>query len=224
MNAMNESFASAKAVLVDTAAIRNVIARIPTASGSDADVYALLVRDYVVDIDLLKEVVGRGARKPQAQLPQIKRPPSRAVPLAAAVVASVGLGACAVQVPVDPISAHAVEQTEARVPAVALRTKVRESADAFSKTVIASYYGPGLHGRPTASGERFSRYALTAAHRTHPFGTKLKVVNPDTGQHVVVRVNDRGPFVRGRSLDLSEAAAFTIGRRSTGPVEVSVLE
>ena len=92
------------------------------------------------------------------------------------------------------------------------------------ETVMASYYGPGLHGQRTASGEIFSRHELTAAHRTYPFGTRLKVVNPENGQQVVVRVNDRGPFRRGYSLDLSEAAAFRIGRLSSGPVEVSLLD
>ena len=90
--------------------------------------------------------------------------------------------------------------------------------------VLASYYGPGLHGRRTASGERFNRHAMTAAHRSHPFGTRLKVTNPENGRSVVVTVNDRGPFTKGLSLDLSEAAAFQIGRRSTGPVEVAVLD
>jgi len=92
------------------------------------------------------------------------------------------------------------------------------------ETVMASYYGPGLHGQRTASGEIFSRHELTAAHRTYPFGTRLKVVNPENGQQVVVRVNDRGPFRRGYSLDLSEAAAFRIGRLSSGLVEVSLLD
>lgn len=76
---------------------------------------------------------------------------------------------------------------------------------------MASWYGPGFHGRRTASGERFNTGAFTAAHRTLPFGTRVRVVNQTTGRSVVVRINDRGPFVRGRVIDLSKAAARAIG-------------
>ncbi len=72
---------------------------------------------------------------------------------------------------------------------------------------LASYYGPGLEGRPTASGEKVDLEALTAAHRTLPFGTCLRVVNMENGRSVQVRVNDRGPFVKGRVIDVSLAAA-----------------
>lgn len=72
---------------------------------------------------------------------------------------------------------------------------------------LASYYGPGLHGRPTASGERFNQNAMTAAHRTLRFGTCLRVVNMENGKSVQVRVNDRGPFKEGRIIDVSLAAA-----------------
>jgi rare lipoprotein A len=76
---------------------------------------------------------------------------------------------------------------------------------------MASWYGPGFHGRKTASGERFNTGALTAAHKTLPFGTRVRVVNVHTGRSVVVRINDRGPFIRGRVIDLSKAAARAIG-------------
>jgi rare lipoprotein A len=76
---------------------------------------------------------------------------------------------------------------------------------------MASWYGPGFHGRKTASGERFNTGALTAAHKTFPFGTRIRVVNVHTGRSVVVRINDRGPFIRGRVIDLSKAAARAIG-------------
>jgi rare lipoprotein A len=72
---------------------------------------------------------------------------------------------------------------------------------------LASYYGPGLHGRPTASGERFNMHALTAAHRKLPFGTCVRVVNMENGRSVEVRINDRGPFKEGRVVDVSLAAA-----------------
>jgi rare lipoprotein A len=76
--------------------------------------------------------------------------------------------------------------------------------------ITASWYGPKFHGRLTSSGERFNMYDLTAAHRTFKFGTKLRVTNPDNGKSVIVTVNDRGPFVEGRDLDLSYGAAKAI--------------
>jgi rare lipoprotein A len=78
------------------------------------------------------------------------------------------------------------------------------------KKVVASWYGPDFHGKPTSSGELFNMYALTCAHREYPFGTKLKVVNPQNNKDVECTVNDRGPFIPGRDLDLSYAAAKKI--------------
>jgi rare lipoprotein A len=75
----------------------------------------------------------------------------------------------------------------------------------------ASWYGPGFQGRLTANGERFNTNALTAAHKTLPFGTKVKVTNARTGKSVVVRINDRGPYAHGRVIDLSKASARAIG-------------
>jgi rare lipoprotein A len=75
----------------------------------------------------------------------------------------------------------------------------------------ASWYGPGFHGRLTANGERFNTNDMTAAHKTLPFGTKLKVTNARTGKSVVVRINDRGPYAHGRVIDLSKASARSIG-------------
>jgi rare lipoprotein A len=91
---------------------------------------------------------------------------------------------------------------------------------------VASYYGNELAGHRTASGERFDPGQLTAAHRTLPLGTKLRVTNPANGKSVVVRVNDRGPFARGRVLDLSKSAASQIGlvARGSGRVELAVLD
>jgi len=88
---------------------------------------------------------------------------------------------------------------------------------------IASYYGPGFTGRRTASGERFNPSAMTAAHRTLRFGTRVRVTNSRTGRSVVVRINDRGPFVNGRSIDLSSGAARAIGMNTTGHVRMEVL-
>lgn len=90
------------------------------------------------------------------------------------------------------------------------------------QTGMASWYGPKFHGRRTANGERYDMHALTAAHPTLPFGTRLAVRNPRTGQEVLVRVNDRGPYKGHRILDLSFAAANAIGmvRAGTAVVEL----
>ena len=80
----------------------------------------------------------------------------------------------------------------------------------------ASWYGPGFHGRLTANGERFNQEAMTAAHKTLPFGTRVLVQVPRTGREVVVRINDRGPYVKGRIIDLSSAAANAIGLKARG--------
>jgi rare lipoprotein A len=97
------------------------------------------------------------------------------------------------------------------------------SASASSGQVgVASYYGSELHGRKTASGERFNQHHLTAAHRTAPFGTRYRVTNLSTNRSVVVRVNDRGPFVRGRIIDLSSSAAKAIGMHGRGVGRVRI--
>ena len=88
--------------------------------------------------------------------------------------------------------------------------------------VVASWYGADFHGRPTSSGEIFNMYSLTCAHRTYPFGTKLKVTNPANKKTVECIVNDRGPFVEGRDLDLSYAAAREIGVVGPGARKVYV--
>ncbi|WP_029519824.1 septal ring lytic transglycosylase RlpA family protein [Persephonella sp. IF05-L8] len=85
---------------------------------------------------------------------------------------------------------------------------------------IASYYGKKFHGRKTASGERYNMYKYTAAHKYLPFGTILLVKNLKNGRTVKVRINDRGPFVKGRVLDLSYAAAKKLGMLRAGIVPV----
>jgi len=87
---------------------------------------------------------------------------------------------------------------------------------------LATWYGGELQGSPTASGERFNKNAMTAAHRTLPFGTKLRVTNKNNGRSVVVRINDRGPFIKGRMLDLSKGAAGQLGFISSGYTAVCV--
>lgn len=76
---------------------------------------------------------------------------------------------------------------------------------------IASHYGGKFHGRKTASGERYNQNAMTAAHRRLPFGTRVRVTNARNGKSVILRINDRGPFVRGRVVDVSMAAARQLG-------------
>ncbi len=91
---------------------------------------------------------------------------------------------------------------------------------------LASWYGSKFHGKPTASGEIYDMYGLSAAHRELPLGTRISVKNLDNGRSVKVRVNDRGPFVRGRVLDLSYGAAQKLGMVEVGlaRVEIHVLE
>ncbi|WP_244610694.1 septal ring lytic transglycosylase RlpA family protein [Microvirga pakistanensis] len=86
----------------------------------------------------------------------------------------------------------------------------------------ASWYGPGFHGRKTASGERFNANEMTAAHRSLPFGTRLRVVNEQNGRSVIVRVNDRGPFAHRRIIDLAKGPAQALGLTSAGTGYVSL--
>ena len=87
---------------------------------------------------------------------------------------------------------------------------------------IASWYGKPYHGRTTASGERYDMHALTAAHRTLPFQTMVKVINLDNRRSVVVRITDRGPFIKGRIIDLSKAAAKKLDMVERGIVRVRI--
>lgn len=87
---------------------------------------------------------------------------------------------------------------------------------------LASWYGPGFHGRPTASGARFDQNRLTAAHRSLPLGARVTVTRLDNGRSVEVEINDRGPYVRGRVLDLSRAAAARLGMVDAGVARVRI--
>jgi rare lipoprotein A len=86
----------------------------------------------------------------------------------------------------------------------------------------ASWYGPGFHGKRTANGETFNTEAMTAAHKTLPFDTHVHVTNLENGRTVVVRINDRGPFIRGRIIDLSKAAARELEMLGPGVVRVEL--
>ena len=97
-----------------------------------------------------------------------------------------------------------------------------QSAPAPSRVTLASWYGPGFVGQHTASGEVYRRDDLTAASRNLPLATRVQVTNLRTGRAVVVRINDRGPYVHGRGIDLSQRAAESIGLNHSGVARVSV--
>jgi len=92
----------------------------------------------------------------------------------------------------------------------------------YDETGIASWYGPGFHARKTANGEKFDQRGMTAAHRTLPLPSLVSVTNLDNGRAVVLRVNDRGPYARGRIIDVSERAAELLGFRNNGTAKVRV--
>lgn len=92
----------------------------------------------------------------------------------------------------------------------------------FAQCGIASWYGPGFNGKKTASGERFNENDLTAAHKKLKFGTRIKVTNTRNGKTVIVRINDRGPFIKGRVLDLSKKAAIMIDMKNRGHDKVCI--
>ena len=92
-----------------------------------------------------------------------------------------------------------------------------------SERGLASWYGPRFHGKRTANGERFDTAAMTAAHKTLPFGTWVLVKSVNTGNTVIVRINDRGPFIKGRIIDLSNAAAKALGFNGLHQVEIARL-
>ena len=102
------------------------------------------------------------------------------------------------------------------------RGALRDASPGRRATAVASWYGEPFHGRLTASGERYDMHGFTAAHRSLPFGTRLKVTSAATGRSSVVTVNDRGPFIRGRHLDLSYGAAKEIGLTGEGVGRVAV--
>jgi rare lipoprotein A len=97
-----------------------------------------------------------------------------------------------------------------------------KSSHGFVEEGVASWYGPGFHGKTTASGERYNQNGMTAAHKILPLGTAVRVTRLENGRSVVVTVNDRGPFVGDRVIDLSRAAATRLGMMSRGTARVRV--
>ncbi len=154
------------------------------------------------------------------------------LPVALAAPTAIGAAAPAAGarfVPSAPaeIAASLARQAPAPVVTHALDIAATPGAPAAEQLGrgVASFYARSLAGRPTASGERFDPAALTAAHRTLPFGSLVRVTNPRNGRTVVVRINDRGPFSRGRTIDLSPLAAERIGLVAAGhgTVELALL-
>lgn len=121
-------------------------------------------------------------------------------------------------VPVQPAAQVPAPEAEVAAPSAPAETVLGSGS--------ASYYAAKFHGRRTASGERFDNGEMTAAHRTLPFGTRVRVTNPANGRSVVVRINDRGPFTRGRLIDVSRAAAEELGlvARGHATVELALIE
>ena len=100
--------------------------------------------------------------------------------------------------------------------------QLSRAGESSFETGIASYYHDSLHGNPTASGTPYDRESLTAAHRTLPFGTRIRVTNQENGRTLVLTVNDRGPFVAGRIVDVSRRAARELGFERQGLVRVTL--
>lgn len=98
-----------------------------------------------------------------------------------------------------------------------------KSAKGYKARGLASFYSKHLHNRKTSNGERYNMHTLTAAHRTLPFNTRVRVKNIKNGRTVIVRINDRGPFYSSRIIDLSSAAARRLGISSTSMVEIQAL-
>lgn len=123
----------------------------------------------------------------------------------------------------DSLGENALEAKE--FPAMAAAEQPVESykSTGRSQAGMASWYGPGFHGRRTASGARFNQHALTAAHRTLPFGTLVRVTNQRNKRSCVVKINDRGPYAHGRIIDLSSGAARRIGISGVGRVTLEVV-
>jgi rare lipoprotein A len=129
---------------------------------------------------------------------------------------------------IDPhIDTHSKEHIDAKRRAnravhVAHAASVQGHASGFRQLGLASWYGRGFHGRRTANGEHFDMYAMTAAHRTLPLGSYVRVTSLANSRSVVVRINDRGPYARGRVIDLSYLAATALGMHRAGVTKVEI--
>ncbi|MEJ7138578.1 septal ring lytic transglycosylase RlpA family protein [Comamonadaceae bacterium SL12-8] len=125
--------------------------------------------------------------------------------------------------PVKAKTAHSGTKARKAVPhkGHTSRKAAKKAKAKHHQTGVASWYGGRFHGRRTASGERYSKFAMTAAHKTIPFGTWVEVTALRTGRSVKVRINDRGPYVRGRVIDLSRTSARKLGVHGVARVRLS---
>ena len=127
--------------------------------------------------------------------------------IAGSLAVAVALAGCATATSRPP-------QRQTTAPAL------HSAAGARTTTTVASWYGPGFNGRRTSNGEIYNQHQLTAASRTLPLGSTVRVTNLATGRSTIVRINDRGPYVRGRGIDLSRAAADEVGLTHAGVARV----
>ena len=142
------------------------------------------------------------------------------------------LGACTFGVPVSkqaglqdtgvPSTTRSEQGNPPSYVVFGKRYRVLNSAKGFRQRGVASWYGTKFHGRPTSSGEIYNMYAMTAAHKTLPIPVYVHVKNLDNGRSTIVRVNDRGPFIDGRIIDLSYAAAKKLGVDGPGTANVEI--
>ena len=140
------------------------------------------------------------------------------------ILSLLGLGACAKQSVNAPTPGGKGVKHRGTKPYTALGRTYRPYASArdYEEVGLASWYGPGFHGKRTSSGEIYNMHAITAAHKLLPLHTWVEVTNLGTGASLVVRINDRGPFVDGRIIDLSRAAANKLGVLGPGVAKVRV--
>ena len=117
---------------------------------------------------------------------------------------------------------HGARVDPHRDPHVAHAASAKGHVSRFRQLGLASWYGRGFHGHRTASGEHYDMYAMTAAHRTLPLGSYVRVTSLASARSVVVRINDRGPYARGRVIDLSYAAAKMLGLQYAGTAKVKI--
>ncbi len=152
--------------------------------------------------------------------------------LGSVLLVVLALGACSFGVPigdrtiaqgsVTPNTTRSQQGNPSSYVVFGKRYHVLDSAQGFRQRGLASWYGTKFHGRPTSSGEVYNMHAMTAAHKTLPIPVYVHVKNLDNGRSVVVRVNDRGPFITGRIIDLSYAAAKKLGVDGPGTARVEI--
>ncbi len=134
------------------------------------------------------------------------------------------VSACAAKRPSVEPSETGKKQRASQKPYTVMgqRYEPLRSADGFVQNGVASWYGPNFHGKKTSNGETYNMHAMTAAHKTLPLGVYVKVHNKENGREAIVRVNDRGPFVKNRIIDLSYAAAKKLGVDAAGTAQVRI--